>query len=30
VVNFHKGKAYLEHVPFARLFSPDLHVATPK
>jgi len=30
IVNFQKGKAYLEHVPFERLFSPDLHIATPK
>jgi hypothetical protein len=30
VVNFHKGKAYLDHVPFERLFSPDVHTATPK
>jgi hypothetical protein len=23
IVNFHKGKSYLDHVPFERLFSPD-------
>jgi hypothetical protein len=28
IVNFHKGKSYLDHVPFERLFSPDLHIAT--
>jgi hypothetical protein len=30
VVNFHKGKPYLDHVPFERLFSPDLHTGTAK
>jgi len=30
VVKFHQGKSYLDHVPFERLFSPDLHIATPK
>ena len=30
VVNFHKGRDYLEHVAFERLFSPTLHIATPK
>jgi hypothetical protein len=28
VVKFHQGKSYLDHVPFERLFSPDLHIAT--
>jgi len=28
VVNFHKGKSYLDRVPFERLFSPDLHITT--
>lgn len=30
IVNFHKGKSYLDHVPFERLFSPDLHTATTR
>jgi hypothetical protein len=25
IVNFHKGKSYLDHVPWERLFSVDLH-----
>lgn len=30
VVNFQKGHDYLEHVAFEKLFTPDLHVASPK
>ncbi len=30
VVNFQKGKSYLDHVPFERLFSPDLRIAVAK
>ncbi len=30
IVNFQKGKPYLEHVPFERIFSPDLHIAPGK
>jgi hypothetical protein len=30
IVNFHKGKSYLDHVPFERLFSPDLHTGIAK
>ena len=30
VVNFHQGKSYLDHVPFERLFSPDLHIGTTR
>ena len=30
VVNFHKGKDYLEPVAFERLFSPDLHIASSR
>jgi hypothetical protein len=30
VVRFHQGKPYLEHVPFEKLFSTDLHIAVPK
>ncbi len=30
VVNFHERKSYLDHVPFERLFSPDLRTAAPK
>jgi len=30
VVNFQKGKDYLEHVAFERLFSPDLHIASAR
>jgi hypothetical protein len=25
IVNFHAGKPYLQHVPWEKLFSPDLH-----
>jgi hypothetical protein len=27
IVNFYKSKPYLDHVPFERLFAPDLHTA---
>jgi hypothetical protein len=27
IVNFHAGKPYLQHVPWERLFSPDLHTS---
>jgi hypothetical protein len=30
IVNFHKGHDYLVHVPFERVFSPDLHIATSR
>jgi hypothetical protein len=30
IVNFHKGHDYLVHVPFERVFSPDLHLAITK
>jgi len=30
VVNFHQGKPYLDHVPFEKLFSTDVHIAVPK
>jgi hypothetical protein len=30
IVNFQKGKPYLGHVPFERLFSTDLHIAPGK
>jgi hypothetical protein len=30
VVRFHQGKPYLEHVPFEKLYSTDVHIAVPK
>lgn len=27
IVNYHMGKPYLQHVPWERLFSPDLHTS---
>jgi hypothetical protein len=27
IVNYHTGKPYLQHVPWERLFSPDLHTS---
>ncbi len=30
IVNFQKGKPYMDHVPFERIFSPDLHIAPEK
>jgi hypothetical protein len=27
IVNFQTGKPYLQHVPWERLFSPDLHTS---
>ena len=30
VANFQTGKSYLDHVPFERLFSPDLHIGMAK
>ncbi len=27
IVNFHAGKPYLQHVPWERLYSPDLHTS---
>ncbi|MBZ5563465.1 MAG: hypothetical protein LAP13_13725 [Acidobacteriia bacterium] len=30
IVNFQNGKPYMDHVPFERIFSPDLHVAPEK
>jgi len=29
-VRFHQGKPYLEHVPFEKLYSTDVHIAVPK
>jgi len=30
IVNFHRGQPYFNHVPFERLYSPDLRIATEK
>jgi hypothetical protein len=30
IVSFHKGGSYVDHVPFERLFSPDLHIAAER
>jgi hypothetical protein len=27
ILNYHTGKPYLQHVPWERLFSPDLHAS---
>jgi len=27
IVNYHTGKTYLDHIPWERLFSPDLHTS---
>jgi len=30
IVNFHRGQPYFNHVPFERLYSPDLRIANEK